>query len=127
MNIPEDLKYTQADEWVKLEAETATIGITDYAQDHLSDIVFAEIVVSSGDSLVPEKVFATVESVKASADIASPFSGKVIEVNELVKQSPELLNTDPYGRAWLLKVKIDPSSDLHDLMDAKSYRKYREE
>lgn len=127
MNIPEDLKYTKADEWVRLEADIATIGITDYAQDHLSDIVFAEIVVSAGDSLEQGKVIATVESVKASSDITAPISGKVIEINEQINQTPELLNSDPYGQAWLIKVRIDPSSKLSDLIDGISYRIYREE
>jgi glycine cleavage system H protein len=127
VNIPEDLKYTKADEWVRLEADIATIGITDYAQDHLSDIVFAEIVVSAGDSLEQGKVIATVESVKASSDITAPISGKVIEINEQINQTPELLNSDPYGQAWLIKVRIDPSSKLSDLIDGISYRIYREE
>lgn len=127
MNIPEDLKYTTEDEWIKLEGEIATIGITDYAQDHLSDVVFAEITVSVGNSLERGKVFATVESVKASVDVSAPISGKVIEINEQINQTPELLNSDPYGQAWLLKVKIKSSSELNILMEAESYRKYRQE
>jgi glycine cleavage system H protein len=127
VNIPEDLKYSTEDEWIKLEGEIATIGITDYAQDHLSDVVFAEITVSVGNFLERGKVFATVESVKASADVSAPISGIVIEVNEQINQTPELLNSDPYGQAWLLKVKIKSSGELNNLMDAESYRNYRQE
>ena len=127
MNIPEDLKYTKTDEWVKVEGEIATIGITDYAQDQLSDIVFAEIVVSVGDILDHGKGIATVESVKAAADVTSPLSGKVIQVNEEIGQSPELLNSDPFGRAWLIKVEITQSAELNELLDAESYRIFRNE
>ena len=127
MNIPEDLKYTKTDEWVKVEAEIATIGITDYAQDQLSDIVFAEIVVSVGDTLELGKGIATVESVKAAADVTSPLSGKVLEVNEEVNRSPELLNSDPFGRAWLIKVEITLSAELNELLDTESYRIFRNE
>ena len=127
MNTPEDLKYTKTDEWVKVEAKIATIGITDYAQDQLSDIVFAEIVVSVGDTLEQGKGIATVESVKAAADVTSPLSGKVLEVNEDLNRSPELLNSDPFGRAWLIKVEIALSAELNELLDAESYRKFRNE
>ena len=127
MNAPEDLKYTKTDEWVKVEAKIATIGITDYAQDQLSDIVYAEIVVSVGDTLEQGKGIATVESVKAAADVTSPLSGKVLEVNEEVSRSPELLNSDPFGRAWLIKVEITQSAELNELLDTKSYRIFRNE
>ena len=127
MNAPEDLKYTKTDEWVKVEAKIATIGITDYAQDQLSDIVYAEIVVSVGDTLEQGKGIATLESVKAAADVTSPLSGKVLEVNEEVSRSPELLNSDPFGRAWLIKVEITQSAELNELLDTKSYRIFRNE
>ena len=127
MNIPEDLKYTKTDEWVKVEAKIATIGITDYAQDQLSDIVFAEIVVSVGDTIKQGKGIATVESVKAAADVTSPLSGKVLQVNEEISRSPELLNSDPFGRAWLIKVEITQSAELNELLDAESYRIFRNE
>ena len=127
MNIPEDLKYTKTDEWVKVEGEIATIGITDYAQDQLSDIVFAEIVVSVGDILDQGKGIATVESVKAAADVTSPLSGKVLQVNEEISRSPELLNSDPFCRAWLIKVEITQSAELNELLDAESYRIFRNE
>jgi len=127
VNIPEDLKYTKTDEWVKVEAKIATIGITDYAQDQLSDIVFAEIVVSVGDTIKQGKGIATVESVKAAADVTSPLSGKVLQVNEEISRSPELLNSDPFGRAWLIKVEITQSAELNELLDAESYRIFRNE
>lgn len=125
MKTPEDFKYTKEDVWVKLDGEIATIGITDYAQEQLSDIVFVEVLVSDGKILETGKLIARVESVKTAADVSSPFSGTVLGVNDLVNQSPELFNTDPYGQAWLLKVKINPTSELKDLLDAESYRKYR--
>ena len=127
MSIPENLKYTKTDEWVKVEAKIATIGITDYAQDQLSDIVLAEIVVSVGDILVQGKVIAALESAKAAADVTSPLSGKVLEVNEVVAQSPEFLNSDPYGRAWLIKIEINRLDELNGLLDAGSYREFRKE
>jgi glycine cleavage system H protein len=127
MNTPEDLKYTKTDEWVKVESKIATIGITEYAQDKLSDIVLAEIVVSVGDILVQGKVIAAVESAKAAADVTSPLSGKVLEVNEVVAQSPEFLNSDPYGRAWLIKIEINRLDELNGLLDAGSYREFRKE
>lgn len=125
MNTPENLNYSKTDEWVKVEAKIATIGITDYAQDQLSDIVYVEIVVSVGDTLEKGKGIATVESVKAAADVTSPLSGKVLEVNDEVSRSPELLNSDPFGRAWLVKVEITQSAELNELLDAKSYRIFR--
>jgi len=127
VSIPENLKYTKTDEWVKVEAKIATIGITDYAQDQLSDIVLAEIVVSVGDILVQGKVIAALESAKAAADVTSPLSGKVLEVNEVVAQSPEFLNSDPYGRAWLIKIEINRLDELNGLLDAGSYREFRKE
>ena len=126
MNIPEDLKYTITDEWVTVDGDTATIGITDYAQDQLSDIVFVEIQKSVGTSIEQGNAIATVESVKAAADVSSPPSGKVIEVNEKLSQSPDLLNSDPYGRAWLIKIQIDKVSELKDLLDSKSYQELKQ-
>ena len=125
MNIPDHLKYNKMDEWVKVESEVATIGITDYAQDQLSDVVFAEIKVSVGDILTQGKLIAIVESVKASSDIASPVSGKVLEVNEELISSPEIINSDPYGSAWLIKVQISKPGELADLLDSGSYLEFR--
>jgi glycine cleavage system H protein len=119
------LKYHKTDEWVKVEANIATIGITDYAQEQLSDVVFAEIQVSVGDILERDKIIATVESVKASADVTIPLSGRVIKINDQINATPEILNSDPYGQAWLIQVEISQPGELNDLMDSKSYLEFR--
>ncbi len=124
MNIPADLKYAVTDEWVKVEGDVATIGITDYAQDSLSDVVFFEAIVSVGDTVKAKQQIATVESVKAAADINSPVSGEVIAINEALADSPELVNKDPYGTAWMIKVKMSNPSELDHLMDAAGYESY---
>ena len=127
MNTPENLKYNKVDEWVNVEDGVATIGITDYAQEHLSDVVFVEIKVAVGDILARGFVFAVVESVKASSDIAAPLSGKVLEINDEILSSPELINSDPYGRAWFIKVQISHPAELADLIDSGSYQDFRKE
>ncbi|MEJ5313371.1 MULTISPECIES: glycine cleavage system protein GcvH [Anaerolinea] len=124
MNIPAELKYATTDEWVKVEGDVATIGITDYAQDSLSDVVFFEAIVSVGDTIKSKQQIATVESVKAAADINSPVSGEVIAINEALADSPELVNKDPYGAAWMIKVKMSNPSELDNLMDAAGYESY---
>lgn len=124
MNIPTGLKYTTSDEWVKIEGNIATIGITDYAQNQLSDIVFVEITLSKGDQVKKNSAAATLESVKAAADVNSPLSGKVLEVNEKLSQSPELVNSDPFGEAWMVQVQFDSPAELSTLMDAGAYEKY---
>lgn len=124
MNIPAELKYSTTDEWVKVEGDVATIGITDYAQDSLSDVVFFEAIVSVGDTIKAKQQIATVESVKAAADINSPVSGEVIAINEALADSPELVNKDPYGAAWMIKVKMSNPSELDNLMDAAGYESY---
>jgi glycine cleavage system H protein len=125
LNVPVSLKYHKTDEWVKVEANIATIGITDYAQEQLSDVVFAEIQVSVGDILERDKIIATVESVKASADVTIPLSGRVIKINNQINATPEILNSDPYGQAWLIQVEISQPGELNDLMDSKSYLEFR--
>lgn len=124
MNIPAELKYATTDEWVKVEGDIATIGITDYAQDSLSDVVFFEAIVSVGDTVKAKQQICTVESVKAAADINSPVSGEVIAINEKLADSPELVNKDPYGAAWMIKVKMSNPSELDNLMDAAGYETY---
>ena len=121
MKTPADLKYTKNDEWVLLEGETGTIGISDYAQDQLSDIVFVEFLVDEGETIDQGEVFATVESVKAAADIYAPASGTVKALNETLADSPEIINSDPYGEAWLAKFTLTDPSELDDLMDADTY------
>ena len=127
MNIPVDLKYTQNDEWVRVEGEVGTIGITDFAQSQLSDIVFVEVVVSEGDTIGKKDTAATVESVKAAADVYTPISGKVVAVNADLPSAPETINSDPYGAAWMLKIEISDPADLKAMMDAAAYEKYCQE
>ena len=118
-NIPADLLYTTDDEWVKVEGETATIGLTDHAQDSLSDIVFLELP-DEGDDFEAEDSFGTVESVKAAADLLMPVDGVVTAVNEDLIDEPEKLNSDPYG-SWLIKINITDASQLDNLLNAEAY------
>jgi len=127
MKIPGDLKFTKGDEWVKVDGNIATLGITDYAQDHLSDVVFVEITVSQDDNVKAGTTVATLESVKAAADVNSPVSGKVIEINESLPDAPESVNTDPFDSAWMIKVEMTNPAELDALMDAAAYEKYCEE
>ncbi len=127
MNIPASFKYTKNDEWIKVEGNVGIIGITDYAQQQLSDIVFVEVVVSVGDTIKKDDNCATIESVKAAADVYSPASGVVIEVNDQLSNSPELINSDPYGSAWLLKIELSDPSELEELLTAEAYIKKIEE
>lgn len=126
MNILEELKYATTDEWVRVEGNVATMGVSDFAQDQLSDVVFVEIAVAPGDEVKKNDIAATVESVKAAADVLFPVSGKVLEINEDLPQSPELVNSDPYGQAWMVKLEISDPSQLDKLMDAEAYKKYNE-
>ncbi|MCA9898268.1 MAG: glycine cleavage system protein GcvH [Anaerolineales bacterium] len=125
-NIPADLKYTEDDEWVRVDGDTATIGITDHAQDALSDIVYLELP-NEGDFFGVGETFGVVESVKAAADLLMPVSGDVSAINEDLIDTPELINSDPYGQAWMIKVKLSDASDLDNLMDAAAYEKYLSE
>jgi len=118
MNFPKELKYTRNDEWIRMEGDEGVIGITDYAQDQLSDIVFVEFLVDVGESLEQGKTFAAVESVKAAAEVYMPVSGKIIAVNEDLPDAPEKVNSDPYGEAWMARIKISDPSELDDLLDA---------
>ena len=127
MEYPSDLKYTENDEWIRVEGDTGTIGITDYAQDQLSDVVYVEVVLGEGDSVEKGETCAVVESVKAAADVYMPVSGTISELNDDLPDTPELVNTDPYGDAWMIKVNIDDSSELDELMDAAAYEAYCEE
>jgi glycine cleavage system H protein len=122
MNIPPNFKYTKTDEW--FDPANGAMGLTDYAQAQLSDIVFVEIVPSVGDSIVAGKTMASVESVKAAAEIFSAVSGKVSSVNEDLSADPETLNNDPYGKGWMIKVE---NGDASSLMDAAAYTKYCDE
>jgi glycine cleavage system H protein len=121
MNIPTDLKYTQNDEWIKVEGDAGTVGISDYAQEQLSDIVFVEIVVAEGDTVKKGDICASVESVKAAADVYMPVSGTIVAVNEALPDAPETINTDPYGEAWMVKVELSDPGELDSLLDAAAY------
>lgn len=126
MNVPTELKFAKTDEWVKVEGDIVTIGVSDYAQEQLSDVVFVEITLANGEKASRGTTCATVESVKAAADVNLPVSGEVIEVNESLGGSPELINSDPYGKAWMLKIKMSNPEELDDLMDAGGYTQYCE-
>jgi glycine cleavage system H protein len=121
MNTPTNLKYTKNDEWVKVDGNIGTVGITDHAQEQLSDIVYVEIVLAVGDLASQGETCATLESVKAAAEMYLPVSGKVVEVNEALPDSPEKVNTDPYGEAWMVKLELRDQSELDGLLDAAAY------
>jgi glycine cleavage system H protein len=127
VNFPNDLKYSLKDEWVRIEGNVGVIGITDYAQDQLSDIVFFEFLISEGDTLSKGDEFGTIESVKAASDIYAPAGGSVLEHNEALLDTPEIVNTDPYGEAWMLKIELSDPSELEVLMDASAYEAYVKE
>ena len=120
MNIPSDLKYSKSHEWVKIENNIATIGITDFAQGELGDVVFIEIN-KDADAQMDDPI-GTIEAVKTVADIYAPLSGKVIEVNEKLADSPELVNKDPYGEGWLLKLEIKDAAEVKSLLDDNDYK-----
>ena len=121
MNIPSDLLYSNDHEWVKLEEDIATIGITDFAQQELGDIVYIEIE-TVGDNLQKEQVFGTVEAVKTVSDLFMPISGEVIEFNTALEDTPETVNNEPYDSGWIIKIKIDNPSQLKQLLSAKQYK-----
>lgn len=121
MNFPKGLKYQTSDEWVKLSDDVATIGISDFAQSQLSDVVFFELACDVGDEIKQGDTLGTVESVKAASDISFPVSGEVIAVNEALADAPEVLNEDPYGSGWMVKVKLSTKEELDHLLDAEEY------
>jgi glycine cleavage system H protein len=120
MNIPETLRYTKDHEWVRVEGNIATVGITDFAQHELGDIVYLDIT-SDGDTLAKEETFGTVEAVKTVSDLFMPVSGKVIEVNSELDGTPELINQDPYEKGWMIRIEMSDSSEVDSLMDAAAY------
>lgn len=124
MSTPAALKYAKTDEWIKVDGNIGTIGISDYAQHQLSDVVFVEVRLSPGETGAKGEVFATIESVKAAADINLPVAGKVLAINEALPDTPEIVNSDPYGAAWLVKIEISSLADLADLMSADEYDVY---
>jgi glycine cleavage system H protein len=123
LNIPEDLQYTTSHEWVRIEGDTATIGITDHAQDELGDVVFVELP-QEGDTFDAGESFGTVESVKAVSDLYAPVGGEVVEVNSALEDAPENINEDPYGEGWIVKLR---TTDEADLLSPQEYEKVVEE
>ncbi len=122
MTFPENLRYTKDHEWLKLEGNVATIGVTDFAQSELGDIVYVEIE-TKGKALTAETVFGSVEAVKTVSDLFVPVAGTITEVNPALEAQPELVNTDPYGEGWMVKMTVDNPGDVEKLMDAAAYEK----
>jgi len=123
MEFPEGLKYSKEHEWVLVEGNSATIGITEYAQEELGDIVYVELP-EVGEKIVKDDPFAAVESVKAVSDVYAPVSGTVLEINDVLPDNPEIINDDPYGDGWMVRVELTDKDDLKDLMDAEEYAEY---
>lgn len=121
MNFPTNVKYTNEHEWIRLEGEEAYVGITDYAQDQLGDIVFVDIT-TEGETLDKGEVFGTIEVVKTVSDLFLPIGGEVLEVNPALEEHPELVNQDPYGKGWLVKIKPADPSEMDALLDAEAYK-----
>ena len=121
MNFPSELKYTKDHEWVRVEGNVATIGITDFAQKELGDIVYVDVT-TMGETVAREEIFGTVEAVKTVSDLFMPISGKVLEMNKDIDSAPESVNNDPYGSGWMIKVSIDNTDELADLLSAEDYK-----
>ena len=121
---PDDLKYTENDEWIRVDGATAKIGLTDYAQDQLSDIVFVDLAMDAGETVSAGDSFATVESVKAASDVYTPASGEIVATNAALDDSPELINSDPYGEGWMIEIRLSDPSELNKLLDAAAYAKH---
>lgn len=122
MNFPQNVKYTNEHEWIRLEGDIAYVGITDYAQEQLGDIVFVDIP-TEGESLEANEVFGTIEVVKTISDLFLPVAGEILEQNTALEENPELVNKDPYGEGWLVKMKPVNAADLDNLLDAEEYKK----
>ena len=121
MNIPSEFKYTKDHEWIKVEDDIVTVGITDFAQGELGDIVYVEVE-TLDETLEVDEVFGTVEAVKTVSDLFLPVSGEIIEFNETLEDEPEKVNSDPYGEGWMVKIKMSDKSQLDDLLDAEAYK-----
>ncbi|MCC7438184.1 MAG: glycine cleavage system protein GcvH [Armatimonadetes bacterium] len=121
MNFPSDLKYDKSHEWVRIDGTAGTVGITEYAQSELGDVVFVDITASIGDELAPGQIFGTIEAVKTVADLYMPIACRITEINTAVNDAPETVNKDPYGDGWMVSIEIAPDADLTALMDADTY------
>ena len=121
MNVPEDLKYTKDHEWVRVEGESVVVGITDFAQKELGDIVYVDVD-TEGDTIEQDEVFGSVEAVKTVSDLMMPVSGEIVAFNEVLEDEPELVNSDPYGRGWMIKVLVSDFTELDSLLSADQYK-----
>lgn len=121
MNLPSELKYTKDHEWVKIEGDVAIIGVTDFAQSELGDIVYVDIE-TVGDTLDKDEIFGSVEAVKTVSDLFLPLSGEIVEFNESLESEPEKVNSDPYGEGWMIKMKFSDASEIDNLLDADAYK-----
>ena len=121
MNVPEDLNYTKDHEWVRVEGESVVVGITDFAQKELGDIVYVDVD-TEGDTIEQEEVFGSVEAVKTVSDLMMPVSGEIVTFNEVLEDEPELVNSDPYGRGWMIKVLVSDFTELDSLLSADQYK-----
>ncbi len=126
MEFPQELKYSKEHEWLKIDGNTVTIGITDYAQDSLGDVVYVELP-SEGTAMVKGETFGVIESVKAVSDLYSPVSGNIVEVNDSIIDNPDVVNEEPYGDAWMLKVELSNPEELNELLSSDDYKQYAEE
>lgn len=124
LNHPKDLKYSKSDEWVRVEGDEAVIGISDYAQDQLGDIVYIELPWDAGQNVADEVKFGDIESVKATSELISPISGSIVSVNQALKETPELINDYPYDKGWMLRIKVTNPAEIDALMNADAYLKY---
>ncbi|MBA4322520.1 MAG: glycine cleavage system protein H [Odoribacter sp.] len=120
MNVPANLKYTKDHEWIRIEGETGYVGVTDFAQGELGDIVFVEIE-TVGETLNKEEVFGTIEAVKTVSDMFMPVSGEILEMNPAIEETPDVINKDPYGKGWMIKIKITNPSEINDLLTPEKY------
>ena len=125
LKYPDNVKYAKSDEWVRIEGDTAIVGISDYAQDALNDVVYVEFK-EVGETLEAGDGFGEVESVKAASEVYTPVAGEILEVNEALEDEPEIINADPYGEGWMMKIKLSGDANLDDLMDANAYKEYCE-
>ena len=123
MNTPSNLRYTKEHEWIRVEGEVAYVGITDYAQSELGEIVFVDIN-TEGETLAQNEVFGSVEAVKTVSDLNMPVEGEVLEINESINDQPELVNRDPYGEGWMIKIRVVSPAELDTLMDAEAYKEF---
>lgn len=123
LKYPEDVKFARTDEWVRIEGDTAIFGVSDYAQDQLNDIVYVDLP-AVGDKVAKGETFGALESVKAASDLYALVAGEVVEVNTALEAQPELINTDPYGKGWIVKIRLNGTPDLSDLLDAAAYEAY---